>query len=254
MNRIATTACAAVLAVGLTTGLAACGSSDDGGDKQVLRVLAASSLTDVFGSLEKTFEAQHPDVDVQVSYGSSTDLAGQAVDGAPGDVLATAAAASMQIAVKGKVAVDGRDEFATNVLVIATKAGNPEHIRSLADLDGKTWVRCASTAPCGKVADAVLKAQHVTAQPKSEEVDVRSTLDKLTSGEADAALVYATDAKSAGSDVTAVSIPGAKKAQAEYFISPLTQSKEGSLARRWIQLVTGPQGREVLTKAGFGTK
>jgi molybdate transport system substrate-binding protein len=240
---------AGAVALALASSLTACGSGG-ASDPTVLRVLAASSLTDVFTGFEKTFEAQHPGVDVQLSFGSSTDLAAQAADGAPGDVLATADHDSMVSA--GDAAPDHDDEFATNVLVIATPAGNPQHIRSLADLSGRTWVRCDPEAPCGKVADEVLAAQHVTAKPASNEPDARSTLDKVVSGEADAGLVYATDADSAGKDVTAVPIPGAERAMAQYYVSTLKQSADPTLAADWVSLVTGADGRAALAKAGFG--
>lgn len=244
-TRVASLALGLVLATSLT----ACGGSGGSGHT-VLRVLAASSLTDVFGGFEKTFEAAHPGVDVQLSFGSSTDLAANVADGAPGDVLATADADSMKAA--GDHATTPHDQFATNVLVLATKPGNPDHLHSLEDLSKVTWVRCDPSAPCGKVADEVLAAQHVTAKPASLEVDARSTLDKIVSGEADAGLVYASDAKSAGSSVTAVPIPGAASAKADYYISPLTQSTDTSLAKAWVALVTGPKGQAALAKAGFG--
>ncbi|GAB2975457.1 molybdate ABC transporter substrate-binding protein [Nocardioides montaniterrae] len=242
MRRLIAAAVGLVLALALT----ACGS-----DRTTLRILAASSLTDVFTQLAKTFEAEHPGVDVQLSFGSSTDLAAQAKDGAPGDVLATADHDSLLAAGPAATAHDGA--FATNVLVIATAPGNADHIRSLADLAGHAWVRCDPAAPCGKVADEVLAAQHVTTRPKSDEPDARATLDKVVSGEADAALVYASDARSAGSAVTAVPIPGADKAKADYFISPLDQSAHLSLATGWTDLVLSRYGRKVLTAAGFGT-
>ncbi|MCL2541871.1 MAG: molybdate ABC transporter substrate-binding protein [Nocardioidaceae bacterium] len=251
IRKLAVAASATMLAVTL----AACGSNGGSGSgKQVFRVLAASSLTDVFAQLEKTFEAQHPGVDVQISYGSSTDLANQASDGAPGDVIATADADSMGLAVKSGAALTGKNEFATNVLVIATKPGNPDHLRSLSDLGGVTWVECDPSAPCGKVSAQLLQAQHVTAKPASLEPDVRSTLSKLTGGDADAALVYASDAKSVGKQVTAVPIPGADKAKADYYVSPLKQTTDMSLANAWVKLVMGAQGQAVFKKAGFGAK
>ena len=252
MNRSLRPLAAGVAVLALATSLAACGSkgSETSSDETVLRVLAASSLTDVFTGFEKAFEASHPGVDVQLSFGSSTDLAAQVKDGAPGDILATADHDSMVAA--GPNANDHDTEIATNVLVIATPAGNPQHIRSLADLAGRTWVRCDPAAPCGKVADKVLAAQHVTAKPASLEPDARSTLDKVVSGEADAGLVYATDAESAGKDVTAVTIPGAEKAEAHYYVSALEQSTQPQLAADWVVLVAGAEGQAALAKAGFG--
>jgi molybdate transport system substrate-binding protein len=248
---------ATIGALALTLPLAACGDDNGGGgsgggDTTKLQVLAASSLTDVFTDLGHRFEDEHDGVQVEFSFGSSTDLAAQAADGAPGDVLATADQDSMTSAQDAGVVTGDPASFATNVLVLVTPPDNPAHITSLADLDGATWVRCADEAPCGKVALAVLDAQHVTAQPASLEDDARSTLDKVTSGEADAALVYASDAQSAGDSVKTIAIPGAEEQQTSYFVAPLDQSGDADLAQQFVDLVTGPDGQQALADAGFG--
>ena len=230
--------------------LAACGG-DDGGGTDRLTVLAAASLTDVFEELATGFEEEH-DVDVTFSFGSSTDLAEQVADGAPGDVLATADETSMGLAedagVTGEV-----ETFATNVLTIVVPAGNPAGIESLDDLEGSTWVRCADEVPCGKVALAVLDANGITAEPASLEEDVRATLDKVVSGEADAGLVYASDAVAAGDDVEAVEIPGADDALTSYYATTLEQSEDPDLAADWVAWVTSDEGRTILADAGFGS-
>ena len=214
-------------------------------------MLAAASLTDVFDELATPFEEEH-DADVVFSFGSSTDLAEQVADGAPGDVLATADEASMQLAedagVTGEV-----ETFATNVLTIVVPKGNPAGIESLDDLADATWVRCADEVPCGKVALAVLDANGVTAEPVSLEEDVRATLDKVVSGEADAGLVYATDAVAAADDVDAVEIPGAEDELTSYFVATLEQSEDADLAADWVAWVTSEEGRRSSRDAGFGS-
>ena len=241
-------ALALVLVLVLAATLTACGN--DHGDGETLQVLAAASLTDVFEDLADTFEGQHPGVEVELSFGSSTDLAEQAADGAPGDVLATADEAAMTIAEDAGVATDPA-AFATNVLVIVTPPDNPAGIEDVADLDGATWVRCADQVPCGKAALGVLEAEGVDAEPASLEEDVRATLDKVVSGEADAALVYATDAVAAGDDVATIAIPGAEEQVTTYFLAPLEQTGDADLARAWVDLVASADGRAALTQAGF---
>lgn len=230
--------------------LAGCGSDGDEGDAEgELTVLAASSLTDVYQDLTANFEEENQ-ADVTFSFGSSTDLAEQAADGAPGDVLSTADATSMQAAedagVTGEVV-----EFATNVMVIVTPADNPAGIESLDDLAGATWVRCADAVPCGRVAQAVLEDNEITAEPASLEEDARATLDKVVSGEADAGLVYASDAVAAGEGVETVGIPGAEEELTTYFTTTLEQSADADLAQAWVDLVTSEEGRTTLTEAGF---
>lgn len=244
------TTLALLLLPGLVLPLTGCGSDGGGAsDQRQLTILAASSLTDVYQDLATGFEEEN-DADVTFSFGSSTDLAGQAADGAPGDVLSTADETSMQAAEHAGVTGDVV-ELATNVLVIVTPAGNPAGIQGLDDLDGATWVRCADAVPCGRVAKAVLDDNGITAEPASLEEDVRSTLDKVISGEADAGLVYASDAVAAGDDVETVEIPRAEEELTTYFTAVLEQSEEAGLAQRWVDLVTSEEGRKALTEAGF---
>lgn len=229
--------------------LASCGGE---GETQTLTVLAAASLTDAFDELATEFESQHDGTTVTFSFGSSTDLAEQVADGAPGDVLATADETSMTLAEDAGVTGD-IETFASNVLTIVTPADNPAGIESLDDLEGTTWVRCADEVPCGKVAQAVLGGNDITAEPASLEEDVRATLDKVVSGEADAGLVYETDAVAAGDSVTTVEIPGAESALTSYFATVLDQSESADLAQEWVDFVTSDEGRAILEQAGFGS-
>ncbi|GAA5124811.1 molybdate ABC transporter substrate-binding protein [Alloalcanivorax gelatiniphagus] len=240
-----------VLPLVLLLPLAACGGDGTGdGSQGELTVLAAASLTDVFEELATPFEDEH-DVDVTFNVGASTELAASVADGAPGDVLATADEASMAVAedagVTGEVEV-----FATNVLTIVVPPGNPSRIESLDDLAGTTWVRCADEVPCGKVALAVLDAHGVRAEPVSLEEDVRDTLDKVVTGEADAGLVYATDAVAAGDEVEAVAISGAEDHPTSYVAATLEQSDDADLAAEWVAWVTSEEGQAILGDAGFG--
>ena len=233
--------------------LTACGGGGDGedGSDTTLTVLAASSLTGVFTAFAEEFEADHDGVDVELSFGSSTDLAETVADEAPGDVLATADETSMGIAVDAGVTRADPQPFALNTLVIVTAPGNPDGIASLADLAGVTWVRCADDVPCGRVAIQLLDTAEVGAEPASLEVDVKSTLEKVTSGEADAGLGYASDAVAAGADVETVEIVGAEDALTTYFVATLRQSEDPDLAADWLELVTSDAGRTALTEAGF---
>jgi len=248
MRRTTAAAAAALLLLPAGCGWGGTDGDDDG---TTLTVLAASSLTDVFEELAADFEADHDGVHVELVFGSSTDLAEQAADGAPVDVLATADRESMRIAVEAGV-IGNHGPFATNELVLVTPAANPAGITSLDDLDGATWVRCADEAPCGKVAVAVLAAHGIDAQPASLEEDARATLDKVVAGEADAALVYATDAAAAGAAVETVALPGADDHRTTYVVAPLDQSSDAGLAEEWVDQLTGSEGQRVLADQGFG--
>ncbi len=235
--------------------LSGCATSSTGSSsgEETLTVLAAASLTETFGVLGQEFERQHPGVGVRFSFDSSATLAEQAAQGAPADVLATADRATMDAAVSAGVTLAPPTLFADNVLVLVTPPDNPADVSRLGDLPGSTYVMCVVTAPCGKVAAAVLDDHQVTATPASLEVDVKAVLAKVTSGEADAGLVYRTDQVAAGDQVDGFAIPGAERYRTSYFVAPLDDSDATTLATEWIDLLVSESGRETLRRAGFGT-
>ena len=229
--------------------LTACGG---GNDNTTITVLAASSLTGTFTELGKEFEQEHDGVTVRFAFDSSATLAQQATQGAPADVLATADTTTMDSAKSAQASTP--KIFATNVMVLATPADNPANVRSFSDLDKSSvkYVMCVPTAPCGAVGQALLDQDHITGKPVSQEVDVKSVLAKLTEGEADAGLVYTTDAVAAGDQVKVLPIPGSSKQITSYPIVTLKQSDHSDLAQDFVDLVTGSTGQQVLAKAGFG--
>lgn len=229
-------------------------ASDSGGVHQTLTVFAAASLTEVFAQLEKDFEAAHPEVDVVVTTAGSSDLVAQIGQGAPADVLATADRSTMDTAIEERL-IDGEPTvFASNELTIAVPAGNPEHITGVADLaeQGVDVVRCAVPVPCGNVTEKVLADADVTVTAVSEENSVTDVLGKVTSGEADAGLVYVTDVARSQGRAEAVSIPQAAAHRTEYPIAHVNGSKQSALAQQFIDLVVGPEGTKALTEQGFG--
>jgi molybdate transport system substrate-binding protein len=234
--------------------LSACGSGDDSqaGSDKTITVLAAASLTETFTDLASQFEKDHPGVDVKLAFDSSATLAQQAVDGAPADVLATADTATMDSAKSAQA--QAAQDFATNTMVLVTPKDNPAGIKTFADIDrsGVAYVACVDTAPCGKVAAALMSDNKVTSRPASLEVDVKSVLAKVTSDEADAGFVYTTDAVAAGDQVDTVEIPHAADEITTYPIAPLTQSENPDLAQQFVDLVLSDQGQQVLRDAGFG--
>jgi molybdate transport system substrate-binding protein len=240
-----------LLALALLLPLAACGGGG-GGDDTTITVLAAASLTETFTDLAADFEAAHDGVTVRLAFDSSATLAEQAVGGAPADVLATADSATMDSA-RDALAADP-EVFATNTMVLVTPADNPAGITSYDDLAAGdvTYVVCVDTAPCGKVAASLIETTGLTAEPASLEVDVKSVLAKVTSGEADAGVVYATDAVAAGGDVQVFEIPGADDAVTSYPIAPLDQSTDADLAQQFVDLVLSAAGQQVVGDAGFG--
>jgi molybdate transport system substrate-binding protein len=246
---------AAALAILSAWGLGACAASDREPAAQTLTVFAASSLKVPFQELATTFEADHPGVRVSFNFAGSTDLVAQLKEGATAQVLATADSTSMQGAAEEGL-LDGEAEvFATNHLVIAVPADNPAGISTFADLarTGTRLVECAPDVPCGRLAGQVADAAGVTLHPVSEESAVADVLAKVVSGEADAGLVYASDAVTARDAVTAIEIPQADAFRNAYPIAVAASAGELSAAAQDFQaLVLSDQGHAVLARAGFG--
>lgn len=252
MNRALT----ALAGAALLLPLAACGSGSSAkdagssGGKQIT-VFAAASLTDTFTSLGKEFEAEHKGTKVRFSFGGSSDLVSQIQEGAPADVFASADTPNMTKL--GSEAVDPQS-FASNILEIATPPGNPKHVKTFQDLarPGTKVVVCAPEVPCGSAAAKVEKVAKTTIKPVSQEQAVTDVLAKVTSGDADAGLVYVTDVKAAGSKVTGVTFPEAAKVVNTYPIATLKDSKNTATAKQFVDFVRSAEGQKVLTDAGFG--
>ena len=217
-----------------------------------ITVLAASSLAESFTEIGRRFEADHPDVTVTFNFAASSSVARQLVEGAPGDVLATADEATMGVAVEAG-AVGSPTVFARNRLEIVTRPGNPEGIAGLADLSrpGLVVVLCAPGVPCGRAAIHALERAGVDIRPASSEENVKAVLAKVALGEADAGIVYVTDVRAAGGEVTGVRIPEGDNVVVSYPMAVSTTAANPTAARAWLDLVLGPSGREILARFGF---
>jgi molybdate transport system substrate-binding protein len=216
-----------------------------------ITVFAAASLAKTFGTLVTKFEAEHPGVTVATSFAGSADLVAQITAGAPADVFASADTKNMA---KVSTLVGTPVNFATNVLEIAVPPSNPARIATFADLakPGVKTVICAPAVPCGAAAAALETAAGVTLTPVSEENAVTDVLGKVSSGEADAGLVYVTDVRGAGSAVKGITFPESGTAVNTYPIATVKASANGKVATAFVDYVTGKVGRSVLAAAGFG--
>ena len=218
-----------------------------------ITVLAAASLTESFTTIGKQFEAAHPGTKVTFSFGASSDLAQQAVNGAPADVFASASPKTMKTVTDAKDA-GAPSTFATNVLEVATPPGNPAGVTSVDDL-AKSSVKvavCQAQVPCGATAEAMFALNKLTVKPVTEEPDVKSVLAKVELDAVDAGVVYVTDVKAAGAKVVGVEIPTDQNVSTSYPIATLNASKNASVAAAFMAYVLSADGQSVLSAAGFG--
>lgn len=213
-----------------------------------LVVFAAASLTDAFTDLGLEYERAHPGERVTFSFAGSQSLVAQVQQGAPADVVATADTASAQ-ALAGQL--DGAPQvLARNQLAIVTAPDDPLGLTTLADLAPRSVkvVLAGPSVPAGRAARAALDAAGVQVQPVSEEPDVRSVVQRVALGEADAGIVYVTDVRAADADVDGTELPGVSN---EYPAGVVKASARRDRARAFLDLALSDRGRAVLSSYGF---
>lgn len=233
------------------------GCRDEGPPRAEVAVFAASSLTESFQAIEAAFEAAHPGVDVRLTFAGSQVLRLQIEQGAGADVFASADARHMSaLGDAGHVAES--HVFARNGLVVITPLeGSP--VRTFADLPrAERLVIGAEAVPVGRYTRRMLAqagatlgadfAGRVRARVASEETNVRIVRAKVELGEADAAIVYRTDASPR---VRVVPVPEAIDAPAAYHIAALAGADDA--ARAFVAFVRAPEGRAILAARGFGS-
>lgn len=231
-----------------------------------LTVYAAASLTDAFAEMEVRLEDAHPGLDIVIETAGSQTLVTQIDQGAPADVLATANASTMNQAIDLGLVEGDPLPFAGNRLVIVAPADNPAGVESLVDLGGDiTLILPGSDVPAGTYARTVICAwiasgeapegfaDAVNGNLVSEEPDVRNVLAKIQLGEADAGIVYASDAAAAamsGAELVVIELPDGLPVSAAYPIAPVTGGNT-DLASAFIAYVLGDEGQAILEEYGF---
>ena len=247
------------LALALVLVIAACPSSPRGGDLR-LEVYAAASLTEAFEDLAGAFERANPGAEVALTFAGSQVLRLQIEQGAGADVFASANPEHVEALIAAGRVQDAR-LFAHNEMVVIVPMDNPAHIRSFADLPrAERLVIGTANVPAGRYAREAFRRGGASLGPDfeaavlasvvSEETNVRLARAKVELGEADAAVVYATDAiGSAG--VRLIEMPDDVRVRADYLIGVVQPSDVTELAERWVALVTSAEGREALARRGF---
>lgn len=237
----------------LITGCSEETSEPSDATNEPLQVFAAASLTDTFTEIGELFEQEHG-VPVSFNFAGSSDLVAQIEQGAPADVFASADEANMDRAEEAGVLAEDPVIFASNTLTIATPPGNPAGVENLADLagDGVVTVICAPQVPCGAATEQVTEAAGVELSPASEESAVTDVLGKVRSGEADAGLIYETDAIGAGDDIEAIAFDEADEVVNLYPIASLESADQADHAAAFVEFIGSEESQQILTEAGFG--
>jgi molybdate transport system substrate-binding protein len=246
-----------LVALGALVGATAAGAVPAAKAKKLsgtITVSAAASLTEAFTKMGADFQKANPGTTVTFNLAASSALVQQIQGGAPADVFASADGTNMQKLVSGDQVTAEPTVFAANELTIVVKKGNPDHVKSLADLaDLGTVSLCADAVPCGKYAQQALSQANVTIPPEkiTKGADVKAALSAVSTGDADAVIVYTTDAEVAGSSVQAVRIPAWLNVYAVYPIAPIAASTNRDLADAFVKYTVSPAGQRTLASYGF---
>lgn len=232
----------------------ACGSDDDAaGDTGAVTIFAAASLTAAFTEIGDAFTVANPDTDVVFNFAASSELVTQIIEGAPADVYASADLNNMTKLTDA--AANGTDPvvFTKNVAAIIVAPGNPLGITGVEDLanDDLVYVECAPEVPCGRYARQIVENAGVTVTPKSLEENVKAVVTKVTLGEADAGIVYATDVTAAGDDAEGIVVPDDVNVVAEYPIAVTADAPNPAGAQAFVDFVMGDQAQQILQSYGF---
>jgi molybdate transport system substrate-binding protein len=241
--------------------LSGCGASTPAPiSTQTLTVFAAASLTGAFGEIGKSFEAANPGVTVKFNFGGSQTLRTQIEQGAQADVFASANSKEMDALVTGNlVGADTAQIFLTNQLVVIMPAKNPAGLKTLDDLakPGLKLVLAAKEVPVGNYSLQVLDKLNaegfkdkVLANVASYENDVKQVVAKIQLGEADAGIVYLSDAVAAP-ELQKINIPAENNVIAKYPMAALSKSENADLAQAFIAYVLSTDGQATLQKWGF---
>ena len=252
------------LLAGMAFAVVACGGEDGGqsdGLSGTVIVFAAASLSDAFAELAADFEDEHPGVDVRLNFAGSATLRTQILEGAPADLFASASPAEVEAIDAAGLVVEQRP-LVGNTLAVAS-ARRRETVSAFADLaePGLRLVLAAEEVPAGRYARAALAladadgafgagfAERVLANVRSNETSVRSALAKVELGEADAAIVYASDLTAAGAGtVLTIPVPPEFQVPVEYRIALLSDS---AAALAFLDFATSSEAATVLARYGF---
>lgn len=228
----------------------ACGSHPN--PTTSITVYAASSLIKSFTAIGKDFEAANPGYSVEFIFASSSKLSSALADGAPADVFASVDPANMEIVADAGVVSGTPVPFAANRLVVVTPSGNPEHLTSFADLNrpGLRVAACAARDACGSATQRVEDRAGIQFHPGGSEATPSHVLKDVTSGRADAGVVFMADALNAGDNVSWFALPEDSDGVTSW-ITVIKGSVEGHEAAQFVQEVTGASGRRILAQDGF---
>jgi molybdate transport system substrate-binding protein len=223
-----------------------------------LTVSVAASLQAAMERLGPAFEDAHPGTKLSFNFGGSGMLEQQIEQGAPADVFLSAASKQMdQLAAKGLILNDTRRDLLRNQVVLIAGPADPG-LHSFADLAQHSVKLIAlgdpASVPAGEYGQQVLESLGLWQAVQGKLVlakDVRQVLTYVETGNANAGIVYATDARLSDKVRVVATAPESSHAPVVYPVAVLKNSRNIAAARAFIQFLEGGRANEVFAGLGF---
>lgn len=244
--------------------LSACsGGPGQGAVAARLSVLAASSLTEAFEALAERFEARHPGLDVLLTFAGSQALRTQLQHGARADLFASANPGHVRALARTGL-VTRLTPFASGELAVIVPSANPAGITRFDQLPAARRIIVGQPAvPIGQYTHSLWQraqavhgqsfVERVRARIVSQESSARMLSAKVALGEADAAIVYRSDAR-ATRGVRSVTVPDGLNVRAQYVLGEVATGASPAWARRFVAFVLAEEGQSTLQRFGFGVR
>jgi molybdate transport system substrate-binding protein len=218
-----------------------------------ITVFASSAMIKSLTAIGKQFEAENPGISVEFIFSNSSDLSAELSNGNDADVFVSGDHYNMAALANAGLLAAAPVPIAANSMVIVTAAGNHAQLASLADLarPGVRTAVCGAPDACGAAVRRLEDRSGVRLHPQNLDTTDIDVLKDVTSGKADAGLVFKTEALRAGDNVSWFAFPEAADATVTSWIAPMKDSDQAALATKFIEDVTGSAGRKIIADDGF---
>jgi molybdate transport system substrate-binding protein len=225
-----------------------------------LLIAAAASLQDALEDLDPRFEAAHSGITVNYNFAASGPLQQQIQQGAPVDVFVSAAAKQMDaLQAQNLILSETRRNLLTNDLVLIVPSNSTLGLTSFRQLTDSTIGRIAvgepRSVPAGQYAEELFTNLGILESLRSKFVygnSVRSVLGSVESGNAEAGVVYTTDARITSRVRQVATAPSNLHSPIVYPIAVLQSSPNQQAARAYVQFLRSQPAQEVFRQYGFG--
>jgi molybdate transport system substrate-binding protein len=219
-------------------------------------VFAAASTTEALQEVGRAFSKEHGHT-VEFAFGASSDLARQAVAGAPADAFLSADTARMeQVEKAGLIQAGTRVDLLSNRLVVVVPLDSKRKVASAQDLKALKRLALADPAavPAGIYAREWLERAGVWKELEPRVVpslDVRAALSAVEAGRVEAGVVYATDAAMSKRVRVAFSIPEGEGPRIVYPVAALSGGKASGAGAAFVRFLRGDTARRIFERHGF---